>query len=106
MINVFYEQILNLRDFLMKKFFEKRPCITNSTDLSHISPLSKKNDFALYLKVKIVFKSLAVWNYIFSGADTPINFNAFANVVFTAVINARRASVSSLLSWLSTFSAL
>ncbi len=45
-------------------------------------------------------------HYIFSGALTPINFSAFANVVFTAVINAKRASVNSLFSGLNTFSAL
>ena len=54
---------------------------------------------------KISFRAALIYYYIFSGADTPIKRNALAIVVWTAVINARRASVSSLLSTLITFSA-
>ncbi len=46
------------------------------------------------------------YSYIFSGADTPIRRRAFAIVVRTAVISAKRASVSSLFEASSTFSAL
>ena len=41
--------------------------------------------------------------YIFSGAETPINFNALAIVVRVAVINARRASDNSRLSSIQHF---
>jgi hypothetical protein len=49
---------------------------------------------------------LKVYYYIFSGADTPIKRNALAIVVRTAVIRAKRASVSSLFEASNTFSAL
>lgn len=44
--------------------------------------------------------------YIFSGAATPTVFNALAKVVFTAVINARRALVNSVLDASNTLLAL
>ena len=65
---------------------------------------------AIFIKNSVMSQTLAIAscrkrNYIFSGADTPIKRNALAIVVCTAVINAKRASVSSLLSALITFSA-
>lgn len=67
-------------------------------------PFNRKNTlFSVYIQKIECHEKM---NYIFSGAFTPISFRAFANVVFTAVINANRASVSSLLSWFNTFSAL
>lgn len=47
-----------------------------------------------------------LFNYIFSGAETPISFNALAIVVRVAVMSASRASDKSRFSGSNTFSAL
>lgn len=60
----------------------------------HFIPLLKAIDSLIEVSLYYTRKRLSV-SYIFSGAATPTVFNALAKVVFTAMINARRAPVNS-----------
>lgn len=61
---------------------------------------------SVFLLFNDLVLSLSSLHYMRSGAETPRMFNPLAIVIFTALINATRADVSSLFVSSRTFSAL